>query len=198
MEQWEGFSRTHWPSAHLAPLSCSRPPCAFPSHLIPAQAIPSCQQDNRKPQHKKHLVALTRHVCTGLPLCSCSWLGQTPAAAAEHSRASSQSPVITRIPARARLHGQQASCEQHARQRAGRGTGRQTRYKSSSDGRSCNVFPTKVIFKLFIKGLLLLAAGWWAIFRRLLHLSTEMVWHRLIPSFAWHPQTSHGLRGLPR
>lgn len=37
-----------------------------------------------------------------------------------------------------------------------------------------------------------------AIFGLLLHLSTEMGWHRFIFSFAWHPQTSCGLRGLPR
>lgn len=70
---------------------------------------------------------------------------------------------------------------------------RQGKHNSNSDGGSCDVFPTEVIFKLFIKGLLLLAAGWWAIFGRLLHLSTDMGWHGLVPSLAWHSQTSCGL-----
>lgn len=117
----EGFSRTCWPSACLAPVLCNRPPvlcnrppCTF--CLTPSQSVPLCQQESGKLQHEKHLVAPTRHIPARLPPCSCSQPGQTLAAAAKYSQASSQSLVVTQILARASLHRQQASREQHAQQ----------------------------------------------------------------------------------
>lgn len=162
--------------AHLAPVSCGRPSCTFPSLPDTTQAIPSCQQEDGKQQHKKHLVALTRHVPIKLSPCSSLQPGQTLAAAAKYSQASSQSLMVAHTPARASICRQQASHEPHAPRQAGRAVETQTAHKFSSDGGSCNVFPTEV--KLFIKGSLLLAAGW-AIFGCLLHLSMQICWQRL-------------------
>lgn len=98
--------------------------------------------------------------------------------------------MVTRVPARASVCQQQAPCEL-----AGAGEGKhRLQHKPDSDGGSCDVFPfsnlAEVIFILFIKGLLLLASGWQAIFGCLLHLYAEMGWHRLVSASAWHPLVS--------
>lgn len=60
-------------------------PALSPLSLTPTKAIPSCQQEGGKLQHKKHLIALTRHVPIRLHPCSFSQPGQTLAAAAKCS-----------------------------------------------------------------------------------------------------------------
>lgn len=76
-------------------------PALAPLCLTPTQDIPSCQQEDGKQQHKKYLIALTRHVPIRLPPCSCFQPGQAFAAAAKYSQTSSQSLLVAHIPARA-------------------------------------------------------------------------------------------------
>lgn len=154
-------------------------PALSPLHLASTQAIALCHQEDGKSQHKKHHVALIRHVLIRLPPCSCFQPGQTfAAAAAKYSQPSSHFLMVVHIPVRASICRQQASHEQHAPRQAGSSMEVQTGHRFSSDGGSCNVFPTEVIFKLFIKGSVPLAAGW-AIFGCLLHLSTKICWQKL-------------------
>lgn len=101
-------------------------PALSPLHLASTQAIPLCHQEDGKPQHKKHHVALIRHVLIRLPPCSCFQPGQTFAAEAKYSQPSSQSLMVVHIPVRASICRQQASHEQHAPRQAGRGMEVQT------------------------------------------------------------------------